>query len=107
MSDDVEALKPCPGRGHGRCSSDRRYHRRAAASGGREVSGVDHADRYDEHGRIRFMTRSDGYVMVRRPHCMPFVLAEKKWLSLSLDALVNDAPTTSLERPFSIGGVPQ
>lgn len=32
--------------------------------------------------KIRFMARSGGYVMVRKPHCMPFVLSEKAWAKL-------------------------
>lgn len=41
-----------------------------------------HVDRKDRTGRIRFMVRSGGYVMVRRPHFMPFVLPERKWMNL-------------------------
>lgn len=32
--------------------------------------------------RIRFMARSGGYVMVRRPRCVPFCLTEKQWAKL-------------------------
>jgi hypothetical protein len=41
-------------------------------------------DKQDEHGRIVFMTRSGGYVMCRRPRCLPFVLSEKQWGKLSM-----------------------
>lgn len=34
--------------------------------------------------RIRFMARHSGYVMVRKPGAMPFVLTEKEWLGLAL-----------------------
>ena len=30
-------------------------------------------------GEVRCMVAVDGYVMVRRPGCMPFVLALSKW----------------------------
>lgn len=33
-------------------------------------------------GPVRFMTRSGGYVMARRPGCVPFVLSEKEWMAL-------------------------
>jgi hypothetical protein len=36
------------------------------------------------HGVLRFMARSGGYVMVRRPRCAPFVLTEKEWAKLPL-----------------------
>lgn len=29
---------------------------------------------YDELGPIRIMTFADGYIMARRPRCMPFVI---------------------------------
>jgi hypothetical protein len=31
---------------------------------------------------IRFMSRHSGYVMVRKPRCMPFVMTEKDWLKM-------------------------
>lgn len=37
------------------------------------------------HGRITKMAEADNYVMVRRPHCMPFVLASKEWDALPLE----------------------
>lgn len=33
-------------------------------------------------GELRFMARSGGYCMVRRPRCIPFVMPEKKWYNL-------------------------
>lgn len=41
------------------------------------------SDRRDQWGRIRFMARASGYVMVRRPVARPYVLREKEWLQLS------------------------
>lgn len=40
-----------------------------------------HADRAhpSDGGKVRFMTRSGGYVMARRPRCVPFVMSEKEW----------------------------
>ena len=34
--------------------------------------------------RIRYMVRSGGYVMVRKPRSMPFVLTDKEWAKLPL-----------------------
>lgn len=34
--------------------------------------------------KIRFMARADGWVMVRRPGCTPFVLSEQTWMDLPL-----------------------
>lgn len=39
--------------------------------------------RYDIIGKIVLMAEADGYVMVRRPRCIPMVMPSKKWLSLS------------------------
>ncbi len=30
----------------------------------------------------KFMARADGYVMVRRKGCLPYVMSEKDWLAL-------------------------
>lgn len=38
----------------------------------------------DRENRVRLMARSGGYVMVRKPRCMPFVLTEKDWAKLPL-----------------------
>lgn len=37
----------------------------------------------DEHGAIRCMAYADGYVMVRRKGCVPWVMPEDKWHALS------------------------
>lgn len=34
--------------------------------------------------RITYMAHAKGYVMARRPGCMPFVISEKLWLSFEL-----------------------
>lgn len=47
---------------------------------------INTADAYDASGPIKYMTRSGGYVMVRRPRCAPFVLSEKDWRKLPKDA---------------------
>lgn len=39
--------------------------------------------RYDQYGKLTAMAWADGYVMVRRPHAMPFVMALKAWNLLS------------------------
>lgn len=33
----------------------------------------------DRHGELRLMAAAKGYVMVRRPGCMPFVMSGKEW----------------------------
>lgn len=33
-------------------------------------------------GPVKLMARADGYVMVRRAGCMPFVLSEGEWSAL-------------------------
>lgn len=35
-------------------------------------------------GRITYMTSAKGYVMARRPGCLPFVITEKLWRSFPL-----------------------
>lgn len=40
---------------------------------------VDVRPAYDRHGKLLYMCRSGGYVMVKRPRCMPFVLTLKDW----------------------------
>lgn len=39
--------------------------------------------RYDRHGAIAIMTSANGYHMVRRPRCFPFVMSEKEWFKLA------------------------
>lgn len=48
----------------------------------KQFERVDHRPAFDAIGEIRYMTQSSGYVMVRRPHCMPFVLTLKDWAKL-------------------------
>lgn len=43
---------------------------------------VDTRPAYDKLGKIQHMVTSGGYVMVRRPRCMPFVLTLKEWARL-------------------------
>lgn len=49
---------------------------------------IDHRDRADLQStgneRIRFMVRSGGFVMCRRPRQKPFVLTEKEWAKLPI-----------------------
>jgi len=44
---------------------------------------IDKCDRFDENGRIMFMVESGGYVMCKRPRCMPFVVSIKAWEKMS------------------------
>lgn len=37
-----------------------------------------------QQGRVRYLAHAKGYVMARRPACMPFVVTEKEWLALPL-----------------------
>ena len=30
-------------------------------------------------GVIRFMAEAEGYVMARRPNCLPFLITKEKW----------------------------
>lgn len=39
--------------------------------------------RFDKHGKVKMMAMIDGYVLCRRPNCMPFVLSWKEWIKLS------------------------
>ncbi len=38
--------------------------------------------KYDKHGKIREVARAEHYVMVRRPHAVPFVMDDGKWNAL-------------------------
>jgi hypothetical protein len=40
------------------------------------------APAYDALTRLTPMARSRGYVMIRRPRAVPFVISEKDWLKL-------------------------
>lgn len=48
----------------------------------REMKAGQRNLRHDQHGDIKFMAEADGYVMCRRPGCMPFVLSKKSWEAL-------------------------
>lgn len=50
------------------------------------VSPVHHLlfRRCPERGKLRLMATAEGYVMVRRPGCMPFVMAAKDWEKLPI-----------------------
>lgn len=40
-----------------------------------------HVKKHPENGgKVVLMARSGGFVMVRRPRCVPFVVHEKEWL---------------------------
>lgn len=41
-----------------------------------------HEHRYYINGPIKRMAEADGYVMVRRPGCTPFILSRKEWDAL-------------------------
>ena len=34
--------------------------------------------------KIKYLAHAKGYVMARRPGCMPFVITEKQWLEMPL-----------------------
>lgn len=42
--------------------------------------------RTDKHGVIVSMAAAKGYVMVRRPGCIPFVMRGREWEMLPLEA---------------------
>lgn len=43
---------------------------------------VDVRPAYDQHGKIQHLVTSGGYVMVKRPRAVPFVLTLKQWAKL-------------------------
>lgn len=47
-------------------------------------------ERKDRHGIIRSMAAAEGYVMVRRPGCMPFVLSGKEWARMRTPAAYDE-----------------
>lgn len=49
-----------------------------------QVDGKWTKEEAGDYGRVRFMARSGGYVMCRRPRAMPFVLTEKEWAKMPL-----------------------
>lgn len=47
------------------------------------VEGLDARNlRPEAHGPLRFMVSADGYVMARRPDCVPVVITETEWRKL-------------------------
>jgi hypothetical protein len=46
------------------------------------TSKYEHRIRCDKIGKLRMMASSEGYVMVRRSGCAPFVMDAKTWLAL-------------------------
>lgn len=52
------------------------------------MSTFDPRDRRDSSvpslSRVRLMARSAGYLMVRRPGCIPFVMTEEQWAKLPI-----------------------
>lgn len=43
---------------------------------------LDKRPAYDEYTDLRYICGSEGYVMVRRPYCTPFVMPLKQWEKL-------------------------
>ena len=60
---------------------DRAYRRMVRSHDGRNWGPE---EEQGDGGRVRLMARSGGYVMVRRPRCIPFVLTEKEWARMPL-----------------------
>jgi len=48
----------------------------------KQFERVDTRPAYDALGKIIHMVTSGGYVMVKRPRCVPFVLTLKEWAEL-------------------------
>lgn len=46
--------------------------------------------RYDRYGKFVFMAEADGYVMARRPRCMPHVYSRKKWDAMDREPWSDD-----------------
>lgn len=53
---------------------------------------VDTRPAYDKQGKIMHMVTSGGYVMVKRPKAMPFVLTLKEWAKLPKEAAASMSP---------------
>jgi hypothetical protein len=51
----------------------------------RQLESVKPGDtiRYDGLGKLKLMAKVDGYVMLRRPKCMPFVRSVGQWNAMS------------------------
>ena len=57
--------------------------------------------RFDPVGEIRLMAQADGYVLVRRPGCMPFVLRAAEWGKMpKRDPRVGEAYTLITKSAF-------
>jgi hypothetical protein len=52
--------------------------------------------RYDEYGKITVMASSGQWLMVRRPHCAPFVMRREYFVLLSTSPMV---PAPRIEDP--------
>jgi hypothetical protein len=40
--------------------------------------------RYDQHSKFTIMAIANGWIMARRPDCMPFVVKEVDWANYSV-----------------------
>jgi hypothetical protein len=60
----------------------------------KQFERVDSAPGYDKHGKIVHMVTSGGYVMVKRPRCMPFVLSLKEWAQIPKQTADTQAKVT-------------
>lgn len=48
------------------------------------ADGLFRNQRADSLGPLRILARAEGYVMVRRPGCVPFVITETSWNAMQL-----------------------
>lgn len=49
------------------------------------------APRYDAEGKILYMTHTGTWVMVRRPHCPPFVVNIRTWTEMATEPMMEVA----------------
>lgn len=49
--------------------------------------------RYDAVGKLRMIACAEGYVMVRRPRAMPFVMDGKEWTALPTQSQLEERGT--------------
>lgn len=61
-------------------------------------AAIETAPKYDRIGKITYMVRSGGYVMVRRPYNMPFIMTEKEWGKLPTDPAKAEGQTVTCGR---------
>lgn len=47
--------------------------------------------RYDKVGKLTILCHSGGYLMVRRPKAIPFVMREKDWRKLAIEQQTTDS----------------